>query len=124
MRLAQHLYKILRAHPEFEVFTQNLSITTFRYIPEDLRSGIGTEKVESTLNRINQELLNKLDESGETFLSNAIIDGRYALRACVVNFHTTLQDIEAIPNIVARLGRRCALSQAQAHDPRMLHSPR
>jgi aromatic-L-amino-acid/L-tryptophan decarboxylase len=110
MRLSRHLRRILEAHPDFEVFTQNLSITTFRYIPESLRSGIGTERVESTLNRINQELLNKIDESGETFLSNAIIDGRYALRVCVVNFRTALQDIEAIPEIVARLGRQCALS--------------
>ena len=92
------------------MFTQNLSITTFRYVPESLRSGIGTEKVESALNRINQELLNKLDESGEIFLSNAIIDGRYALRACVVNFHTSLEDIEALPGIVSRFGRECELS--------------
>ncbi len=66
--------------------------------------------MELILNRINQELLNKLDESGETFLSNAIIDGRYALPACVVNFHTALQDIEAIPEIVCRLGKQCTLS--------------
>jgi aromatic-L-amino-acid/L-tryptophan decarboxylase len=110
MRLARHLFAILRAHPEFEVFTQNLSITTFRYIPKSLRSGIGTEKVESALNRINQELLNKVDESGEVFLSNAIINGRFALRTCVVNFQTSLQDIEAIPEIVSRLGSQCALS--------------
>jgi aromatic-L-amino-acid/L-tryptophan decarboxylase len=96
------------------VFTQSLSITTFRYVPENLRSGIGTEKVESTLNRINQELLNKLDESGEAFLSNAVIDGRYALRACIVNFHTSLRDIEAVPELVARLGRQCASSWVQA----------
>jgi glutamate/tyrosine decarboxylase-like PLP-dependent enzyme len=110
MRLARHLHRILEDHPEFEVFTQNLSITTFRYVPQSLRSGIGTEKVESTLNRMNQELLKKLDESGETFMSNAIIDGRYALRACVVNFQTALHDIEAVPEIVCRLGRQCALS--------------
>jgi glutamate/tyrosine decarboxylase-like PLP-dependent enzyme len=118
MRLARHLHRILGAHPEFEVFTQNLSITTFRYVPESLRSGIGTEKVESTLNRINQELLNKLDESGEAFLSNAIIDGRYALRVCIVNFRTSFRDIEAIPELVSRLGRQCAHSRLweQVHE--------
>jgi hypothetical protein len=79
-----------------------------------LRAGIGTEEVESTLNRINQELLNKLDESGEVFLSNAIIDGRYALRVCIVNFRTSLRDIEAIPELVASFGRQCATSSSQA----------
>jgi glutamate/tyrosine decarboxylase-like PLP-dependent enzyme len=105
MRLARRLHDILAAHPEFEVFTQNLSITTFRYVPEHLRSGIGTEEVEPALNRINQELLNKVDGSGEAFLSNAIVDGRFALRVCIVNFRTGLPDIEAIPEIVSRLGR-------------------
>lgn len=105
MRLAQHLHEILGVRPEFEVFTQNLSITTFRYVPESLRAGIGTEAVEATLNRVNQELLKKIDGSGELFLSNAIIDGKYALRACIVNFQTALADIEAIPVIVSRLGR-------------------
>ena len=42
---------------------------------------------------------------GEAFLSNAVIDGRYLLRACVVNFHTSRADVEAVPEIVARTGR-------------------
>ena len=109
MLLARHLYTILAAHPEFEVLTQSLSITTFRYVPESLRSAIGTEQVESILNRINQELLNKLDQSGEAFISNAMIDGKYVLRACIVNFRTSLRDIEAIPGLISRIGRQCAL---------------
>lgn len=112
MRLARHLQKILEIHPEFEVLTQNLSITTFRYVPESLRSGIGTKEGEAALSALNQDLLNKLDESGEAFLSNAVIDGRYALRVCVVNFRTTLRDIEAIPEIVARLGKQCRTAAA------------
>jgi glutamate/tyrosine decarboxylase-like PLP-dependent enzyme len=110
MRLARHLHGILAAHPEFEALTQNLSITTFRYVPESLRPGMGTEQVESILNRVNQELLNKVEKSGDVFLSNAIVDGKYALRACIVNFRTTLGDIEAIPELVSRLGRQCAIS--------------
>jgi aromatic-L-amino-acid/L-tryptophan decarboxylase len=34
-----------------------------------------------------------------------VIGGRYLLRACIVNFHTALEDVEAIPGIVVRLGR-------------------
>jgi glutamate/tyrosine decarboxylase-like PLP-dependent enzyme len=113
IRLSRHLHTILGAHPEFEVFTQNLSIATFRYVPEHLRSGIGTEEVEATLNRLNQELLNRIDQSGEAFLSNAVIDGRYALRACIVNFQTTLRDIEAVPEIVARFGRQLAPAESR-----------
>jgi glutamate/tyrosine decarboxylase-like PLP-dependent enzyme len=112
MRLARHLYKVLKVHPAFEVLTHNLSITTFRYVPEAWRSGIGTKEGEAALNDLNQQLLNKLDESGEAFLSNAVIDGRYALRVCIVNFRTTLRDIEALPEIVARWGKQCRTATA------------
>ena len=35
-------------------------------------------------------------------MSNAVIDGRYVLRACIVNFHTEQADVEALPEIVVR----------------------
>jgi len=34
-----------------------------------------------------------------------VIRGKYALRACVVNFRTSLEDIEALPKVVTRIGR-------------------
>jgi hypothetical protein len=39
------------------------------------------------------------------FVSNAVVRGRYLLRACIVNFHTADADVDAIPEIVVRLGR-------------------
>ena len=33
MRLSRKLFDLLQEHPEFEALTQNLSITTFRYVP-------------------------------------------------------------------------------------------
>jgi hypothetical protein len=54
---------------------------------------------------LNQHLLTALEKSGEAFLSNAIVGGRYLLRACIVNFHTSLGDIEALPPLLSRLGR-------------------
>ena len=106
--LAGCLYRLLGGHPEFEALTHNLSITTFRYVPRNLRPGIGSAPVEEKLNRLNQDLLNRIERDGAAFLSNAIIDGRYALRACIVNFRTSLGDIEALPELVARLGREAS----------------
>jgi hypothetical protein len=42
------------------------------------------------------------------FLSNAVVRGTYLLRACVVNFRTSLGDIRAIPEIVKRVGAEVA----------------
>jgi len=33
-----------------------------------------------------------------------VIHGRYTLRACIVNFRTRLEDVEAVPAIVAAQG--------------------
>jgi len=49
--------------------------------------------------------LTYLENSGEAFASNAQINGKYALRFCIVNFRTSTVDIEAMPQLVARLGR-------------------
>lgn len=105
IRLSQQMYAVVSEHPELEPMTQGLSITTFRYVPTALRARIGEPEVERHLNALNEALIERIQSSGEAFLSNAVINGRYALRACIVNFNTTEADIRAIPEIVVRLGR-------------------
>jgi len=104
--LARHLYELASEHPELEAFTHNLSITTLRYVPLELRASVGSEQTEAYLNRLNQVLLTFLEKSGEAFCSNALIEGKSALRVCIVNFRTSTGDIEAVPPLVARLGRQ------------------
>ena len=104
--LARALGERAAAHPELEPGPQGLSIATFRYVPSDLRPGAGRAGESGEyLNRLNEELLKRLKLGGETFLSNAVVGGRYLLRACIVNFRTTLADVEAVPGIVAAAGR-------------------
>ena len=103
IQLAQELYRLVEAQPELQAFTQGLSITTFRYVPPDLTPG--SEQVEAYLNQLNADLLIRLQRSGEAFLSNAVVRGTFLLRACVVNFRTSLKDIEALPALVMRIGR-------------------
>jgi aromatic-L-amino-acid/L-tryptophan decarboxylase len=102
IRLSQEMFRRIRQYPELEALTQSLSITTFRYVPQDVQSG--DEKVESYLNALNEALLTRLQNSGEAYLSNAVIRGKFALRACIVNFRTSLEDVEALPAIVVRMG--------------------
>ena len=109
MRLSRKLFDLLQKHAEFEALTQNLSITTFRYVPPDLRSRLGDPAVEASLNELNEALLARVEQSGKAFFSNAVIDGRFALRACIVNFRTSDADIEAVPELVAALGRTLTL---------------
>ena len=105
IRLSGKLFDLVRVHPEFEALTQNLSIATFRYVPRELRSTLGKPETEASLNTLNEELLARLEKSGRAFLSNAVIAGKFAMRSCIVNFRTSDADIDALPEIIASLGR-------------------
>jgi glutamate/tyrosine decarboxylase-like PLP-dependent enzyme len=115
--LARAMAAAVERHPELELMTQSLSITTFRYVPEDLGPGSQDESANSYLDALNRQLLDRLQRGGELFVSNAVIAGRYALRACIVNFHTTLADVEAVPEIVARAGRELDRQRRQPAGP-------
>jgi len=104
VRLAAELYRILPDYPELERLTHALSIVTFRYIPADLRPRCGEPEIDQYLDDLNREILDRLEATGEAFLSNAIVNGRFALRLCIVNFRTSLEDIEALPPLIVRLG--------------------
>lgn len=103
MALAQALYQAADAHPALQAVTQHLSITTLRFVPPDLPNHPAL--VEPYLNKLNEALLNRLQTSGAAFVSNALVDGQYLLRACIVNFRTTLADVEALPILVVELGQ-------------------
>lgn len=102
IRLAQEMFRRVPQYATLEALTQSLSITTFRYVPPDLKGG--GEKIESYLNELNEALLTQLQNGGEAYLSNAVIQGRYALRACIVNFRTSMEDAEALLPLVVRIG--------------------
>lgn len=102
--LTKKMYEAILLEPQLEAFTCELSIVTFRFVPEDLsrESASDTEY----LNKLNEELQNALQAGGEIFLSNGTLDGRFLLRACIVNFRTTDEDVLVVPEVVVRVGER------------------
>jgi aromatic-L-amino-acid decarboxylase len=104
IQLSKLLFNLAKNHPELEAVTQSLSIATLRYVPVgDVQAG---QNVESYLNKLNETLLNELQQGGEVFLSNAVVMEKYCLRACIVNFRTTEKDIAEIIEIIVREGRK------------------
>ncbi len=97
--LARYLYEAADNHAELEACTQNLSLTTFRYVPPDENFD------DEQLNDLNTALLASLQKGGQAFLSNAIVGGKYLLRACFVNFRTTQGDVDKLIEIVVCIGR-------------------
>ena len=105
IELSRMMHAAAAAHPELEAFTQNLSISTFRYVPADLRDRRADPDVFLYLNQLNEALVGELQGGGEVFVSNAVLGGKYALRACIVNFRTRASDALAVPSIAVRVGR-------------------
>ncbi len=101
--LARRLHEAVGRHPELEAWSIGLSITTFRYVPADLRKAASRD--EAYLDRLNAALVERLQSDGDVYLSNAVVRDRYLLRSCIVNFRTTEADVDAVPEIVARAGR-------------------
>ena len=104
MSLAVLLFNLASNHSELEAVTQNLSITTFRYVPLDYQAT--TEAGETYLNQLNESLLNKLQQGGRVFLSNAVVSMKYCLRACIVNFRTSEKDIVESVAVIVDEGRK------------------
>lgn len=104
IELSKYFYELAEKHTELEPITQNLSITTLRYVPENFEEK--GEKKEAYLNTLNEELLDELQKGGEMFLSNAIVVKKYCLRTCIVNFRTTKKDIEECIEIIVKEGRK------------------
>lgn len=102
IELSKLLFNLAKNHIELEAMTQNLSITTLRYVPLDDQQANNT----AYLNTLNEALLNALQQGGEVFLSNALVNDKYCLRACIVNFRTSEKDIAEIVEIIVKEGRK------------------
>jgi glutamate/tyrosine decarboxylase-like PLP-dependent enzyme len=100
--LARELHALAAAHDELEAMTCSLSIATFRYVPK------GTMRSDKEMDSLNSAILAKLQAEGRVYLSNAVIGGRFALRACVVNFRTTSADVRALVDAAVEAGRSLA----------------
>jgi glutamate/tyrosine decarboxylase-like PLP-dependent enzyme len=103
IELSKRFFELAQQENELEAVSQSLSIATIRYVPVETTAD---ESQQEYLNTLNTNILNTLQQEGQAFLSNAVIQGKYCLRACIVNFRTSLADLEEIINIIIETGRK------------------
>jgi len=103
-RLARYLGDLVRSRPDFELACPvGLSITCFRYVPPDLPQGPDREPY---LDRLNERVMTEIQLNGRVFYSNAVLDGRFVLRSCLVNFRTEARDMDAVVDVTAEIGAK------------------
>ena len=99
IELTDYLASRVAEHPDFELVSTGLSICCFRYRP----AGVDDE---DELNRLNESLLTALQVDGRVYPSNAVVDGRFCLRTCIVNFRTEAEDLDRVLDVATELGTR------------------
>ena len=57
------------------------------------------------LDDLNHRLMTEIQLDGRVYISNAVLGERFVLRACIVNFRTTVADVELVPQLAVELGR-------------------
>jgi aromatic-L-amino-acid decarboxylase len=98
---ARHLESMVRASDDFEmVASVELSIFCFRHVPAQL--GNQPPKI---IDAFNERLLVALQRDGSSYLSNATLGGRFALRGCVLNYRTTPRDMEILLDDLRRVAK-------------------
>ena len=85
---AKHLEALVNASDDFEMLAPvGLSIFCFRHKPRGFAGDLDAH---------NEQALVRLQRDGGSYLSNARIAGRFALRGCVLNYRTTLEDMQTL----------------------------
>jgi aromatic-L-amino-acid/L-tryptophan decarboxylase len=98
---ARHLESMVRTSDDFEMVAPvELSIFCFRHVPAQLRN-----ESPKAIDAFNERLLVALQRDGSSYLSNATLNGRFALRGCVLNYRTTLHDMEILLDDLRRVAR-------------------
>lgn len=99
LELAQHLKTAIERTPELEVLAPvPLSAVCFRWVGDRSKS-------EAELNELNARILQKVVRRGRVFISNATVEGKFALRACIVNHRSMRKDVETVVEEVGLASR-------------------
>ncbi len=98
LQQAQYLGGRITAIPGLELMAAvSLNIVCYRYNPGHL--------ADDSLNALNKELLQRLQEQGIATPSYTVLNGRYAIRVAITNHRSTRKDFDCLVEASVRLGK-------------------
>lgn len=107
IRCARYVEHLVNESDDLEMLAPvELSIFCFRYLPERFRGRPLTDTEEAELDSFNERLMVALQADGSSYLSNARLRGRFALRGCVLNYRTTKEDMRTLLDDVRRVAAK------------------
>lgn len=97
--LARELGERVASAPDLDLLADvTLSICCFRYVPP------GRNLSDADLDTLNKQIMEGVQAGGMAFLTQAMVHGRFALRANVLHYATTREDIEILVRVVRETG--------------------
>lgn len=100
LRMAHDVAETIRQSPDFELLAPvPLNTVCFRYRPAHL-SG------DEALNRVNTDLLDRLNRTGKLFLTHTKLNGRFTLRLVVGQTHVRQSHVDDAWHLIAATARQ------------------
>lgn len=94
--LAQWMAEQIDAADDLELAAPvTLSIVCFRYVPRG-------ELTAEQLDELNKAIMESVQVSGDAFLTSTIVNGQFVLRACILHYATTQDDVAALLTAVRK----------------------
>lgn len=98
MSQARYCADLIEAHADLELVAPvPLNIVCFRFAPRDVPR--------DTLNRVNEEILLRIQESGLAVPSSTTIGDAFALRVAITNHRSKREDFDLLVEAVSEIGR-------------------
>lgn len=98
--VAHHLLRAIESAPDLElVAPAPLSIVCFRFAPP------GWPGDAAALDALNKAINDRINADGDLFFTPTILEGRYALRVCIIHYGTSEADVEHLAARVRSLGK-------------------
>ena len=104
--VAEKFHTLLKDAPDFQAMHEpQCNIIAFRFAPDYLQ-GIPTDR----LNQLQHQLRTDLIRSGKFYIVQAKIDDLAALRTCIMNPLTTIDDMQELLDTLRQRGRKLSLN--------------
>ena len=111
IELAREFGSWVGSEPDWEMLAPvTFSVAVFRFAPDSVPS--------DTLDGVNEEIVERVNASGDAFLSHTRVSGRYALRLAIGNLRTERRDIERAWELLREFSGTALKSWAGAADTR------
>ncbi len=106
----QQLAQLIRNCEDFELTTEpSFALLSFRYVPK-------WSKKDTDLDRVNEELLNQINDSGRLYLTKTKAQGCIVIRFVIGQTYTTWQNVEEGWACIQEIAGKIRLQRASKHN--------